>query len=125
MLDLFIGPEGSKAFWDWPRDMHMKEMSEAPTTTESARYSLGRRVGRAVFWTGVAIIAVVTILGAAVMLASAYTGTGFLLTSYTNLAIPLVIIGAVMILVGLVAYCLPEGFSRDGLWVLKTGPYVR
>ncbi|MHA2379410.1 MAG: hypothetical protein ACXADS_09030 [Candidatus Thorarchaeota archaeon] len=100
-------------------------MSEASSGTESIRQSSTRRFGRAVFWIGVALVAIVTILGAAVLLVTAYAGSGFLITSYGNIAIPLLAIGTVMILVGLVAYCLPEGFSKDGLWVLKTGPYVR
>lgn len=84
-----------------------------------------RLIGRFLFWIGVIIIGAVIVLGVVVISVSALTGSTTLAVGYSNSAIPFLIIGILILLVGLTMALLPDGFSRDGLWVLKTGPFVR
>jgi uncharacterized membrane protein YhaH (DUF805 family) len=84
-----------------------------------------RRVGRILFWIGVLIIGAVSVLGVVAVSVSALAGSSAFAVSYGNYAGPLLIIGVLLLIVGLVAVLLPRGFSQDGLWALKLGPYLR
>ncbi|UCH05542.1 MAG: hypothetical protein JSW05_05085 [Candidatus Thorarchaeota archaeon] len=84
-----------------------------------------RVIGRILFWIGVVIIGAVIVLEVAVNSVSAITGSNTLVVGYSNSAIPLLIIGILIMIVGFMMAILPDGFSRDGLWVLKTGPFLR
>jgi uncharacterized membrane protein YhaH (DUF805 family) len=95
-----------------------------PQTAKHVR-TMRRRIGRILFWIGVMIIGAVTVLGVAIISVSALAGSSALLVSYRNSAIPALIIGILVMIVGLTAALLPDGFSEDGLWVLKLGPFVR
>jgi uncharacterized membrane protein YadS len=84
-----------------------------------------RRVGKVVLMTGVFLIASLVILGVCVSFVAAYTGSTGLDQGYLNIAIPGFVIGFLLMIVGLTAFLLPEGLSEDGLWIIKTGPYIR
>ncbi|MFQ5885504.1 MAG: hypothetical protein ACE5IO_10445 [Thermoplasmata archaeon] len=100
-------------------------MTEASDKTKSSRRMSRHRIGRAVLWIGVVIIGVATVLTIVVMSAAAITGSDYLVTDYGNIAIPLFLLGIAVIVVGLVMTLLPRGLSRDGVSILKTGPYLR
>ncbi|MHA2600860.1 MAG: hypothetical protein AM324_001840 [Candidatus Thorarchaeota archaeon SMTZ1-83] len=84
-----------------------------------------RLVGRILFWIGVIIIGAVLVLGVAVISVSALSGSNTLAVDYSNYATPFFIIGILIMMIGLMMALFPDGFSRDGLWVLKLGPFVR
>jgi hypothetical protein len=84
-----------------------------------------RLIGRFLFWTGVIVIGAVIVLGVVVISVSALTGSNTLAVDYGNSATPFLVIGILILLVGFMMALLPDGFSRDGLWVLKLGPFVR
>jgi len=92
---------------------------------EKSVVSLRRRVGRAVFWFGVVILGIMTVLAVVVLSAAAISGSAFPITDYGNIAIPLFLLGIAAIIVGFVMALLPDGFSRNGLSIIKTGPYLR
>jgi hypothetical protein len=84
-----------------------------------------RRVGKVALVTGVFLIASLIILGACVSLVAAYTGAAGLNQTYLDIATPGVVIGLLLMVVGLIAVLLPDGLSKDGLWIIQTGPYIR
>ncbi|MGD9395417.1 MAG: hypothetical protein PVJ05_03220 [Candidatus Thorarchaeota archaeon] len=84
-----------------------------------------RRIGKIVLAAGLLIIFVVIVLGMFVSLVSAYGDSTELLRVYDALVGPGLFIGILLMMIGFAAILLPEGFSQDGVWVLKTGPYVR
>ena len=84
-----------------------------------------RRIGRILFWIGVIIVGALAVLGVFVISVSALVGSTVLVVSYSESAVPILIIGILAIIVGLVTALMPDGFSRDGLSVLKLGPYLR
>lgn len=72
---------------------------------------------------GMFLILSFVILGVCVSLVAAYTGAAGMNQTYLNIAIPGFVMGFLLIMVGLAAVLLPEGFSKDGLWSMKVGPY--
>ena len=82
-------------------------------------------IGRILFWIGVIVIGAVIVLGVVVISVSALTGSNTLAVGYGHSATPFLIIGILILLVGLMMALFPDGFSKDGLWVLKLGPFVR
>jgi hypothetical protein len=86
---------------------------------------LRRRFGKIVLAVGLFIIFLVIVLGILTSLVSAYEGSTELVRQYDVLARPIIVFSIILVLSGLVAILLPEGLSQDGIWILKTGPYVR
>ena len=84
-----------------------------------------RLVGRILFWIGVIVIGAVIVLGVAVISVSALAGSNTLAVDYGNSAPPFLLIGILIMIIGLMMALFPDGFSRDGLWVLKLGPFLR
>ena len=84
-----------------------------------------RRIGRILFWIGVAIVGAVSFLGVFVISVSALVGSSVLVVSYSEFVVPVLAIGILAIVVGLITALLPDGLSKDGLSALKLGPYLR
>jgi hypothetical protein len=75
-------------------------------------------------WVGISIMLFVFITEMYLSLA-AYTSHYTEYTSQGSLLSPLLLTGIVLILFGVAAILYPSGPSKDGSWVLMTGPYVR
>ena len=75
-------------------------------------------------WIGIAILLFVLIIGMYISLA-AHMSQSFPVTEYGSLLAPAVVTGIVLILFGVAALLYPTGPSKDGSWVIMTGPYVR
>ncbi len=84
-----------------------------------------RRIGKAGLVLGLLTIVIVIVLGLLTSWVSAQNGSIELLRAYEIIAVPALIIGIILLLGGLVAILLPEGLSKDGLWSMQTGPYLR
>jgi hypothetical protein len=87
--------------------------------------SFRRRVGKIVFVAGILLISIMITLGTLASLAAAYTGSVNMIHSFSDLVLFGLGIGLMLSIVGLVAMLLPEGPSKDWLWSMKTGPYIR
>ena len=84
-----------------------------------------RRIGKIVLAVGLFVIVVVIVLGLLTSLVSAYGSSTELVRLYDAIAGPGLVIGILFVMGGLLAILLPEGLSQDGVWILKTGPYIR
>jgi hypothetical protein len=103
-----------------------KELTERQSESEQNDIpSFRRRVGKVAVMTGVFLIASLVILGVCVSFVAAFTGSSSLSQGYLNIAIPGFVFGVLLMIVGFAAALLPEGLSKDGLWVMQTGPYIR
>jgi uncharacterized membrane protein HdeD (DUF308 family) len=102
----------------------MNEKSDEQQTKEQEQNLLPQFVGKIVMWIGIAIILFVFITGMYLSLA-AYTSHFVQYTSEGSKLTPLLLTGIVLILFGVAAILYPTGPSKDGVWVLMTGPYVR
>jgi hypothetical protein len=96
-----------------------------PQTEGQSEVPLRRRIGKIVLAVGLSVIVLVIVLGIFTSLVSAYEGSTELVRQYDVLARPIFVFGILLVMSGLVAILLPEGLSQDGVWILKTGPYVR
>ena len=103
-----------------------KDLTKGQSESENPNVpSFRHRVGKIALVIGLFLIASLIILGAFASLAAAYTGTSTLNQLYLNIAIPGFLVGLLFMIVGLIAVLLSEGFSKDGLWSMQTGPYIR
>jgi len=96
-----------------------------PETREQRKIPLKRRIGKIGLAIGICLIVFVIVLGILSSVVSAYDSSTELVRVYDIVAGPVFIFGVLLVISGLVAILLPEGLSQDGVWVLKTGPYVR
>ena len=96
-----------------------------PQAEGHRKIPLKRRIGKIALSVGLFVIVLVIVLGILTSLVSAYEGSTELVRQYDVLARPIIVFGIILVLSGLVAILLPEGLSQDGVWILKTGPYVR
>ncbi|MFW9976013.1 MAG: hypothetical protein ACFFDQ_12150 [Candidatus Thorarchaeota archaeon] len=92
---------------------------------ETKKTSMRRRIGKVGLVLGLLFIVIVIVLGLLTSWVSAQNGSIELLHAYEIIAVPSIIIGIILLLGGLVAILLPEGLSKDGLWSMQTGPYLR
>jgi hypothetical protein len=83
-----------------------------------------RRIGKIVLAVGLFVIVLVIVLGILTSLVSAYGGSTELVRVYDVIAYPCFVFGIILVMGGFVAIILPEGPSKDGVWILKTGPYI-
>jgi len=97
-------------------------MNEETDTGSLARPRL-KRVGRFLFISGLAIIVGGIVLGLSVVLVAAYTGSLMIVSNYGGYAILALLLGALLVLMGLVALILPGGFSKDAVWAMRGGPW--
>lgn len=95
-----------------------------PQTEGRREIPLRRRIGKIVLAVGLFVIVLVIVLGILTSLVSAYGGSTELVRVYDVIAYPCFVFGIILVMGGLVAIILPEGPSKDGVWVLKTGPYI-
>ena len=96
-----------------------------PQNEKQSEVLLRRRIGKIVLAVGLLAIVLVIVLGMLTSLVSAYEGSTELVRQYDVISRPIFVFGILLVLSGLVAILLPEGLSQDGIWILKTGPYVR
>ena len=96
---------------------------EEETDTGSTAQPRLKRVGRILFISGVAIVVGVIVLGFSVVLVAAYTGSLVIVSIYGGYAIPALLSGILLIVIGLIALILPGGFSKDVVWAMKIGPF--
>lgn len=96
-------------------------MNEKTKDGEARDASRRKRIGKAIFWLG-AVLVISTVLAPFVVSALAYTGMDVQLGFYESFLTPLFIFGIIMIILG-IALALFPGFSKDGLWIMMTGPF--
>ncbi|MHA2352808.1 MAG: hypothetical protein ACXAC0_06215 [Candidatus Thorarchaeota archaeon] len=84
---------------------------------------LRRRIGKIVLAIGLFVIVLVIVFGIFASLVSAYEGSTELVRVYDVIAYPCFVFGIILVMGGFVAIILPEGPSKDGVWVFKTGPF--
>lgn len=89
---------------------------------ETNQQSRRKRIGRIVLMMGLALVVIVITSSILISVVAAYSGIEIPLASFEFLQFILVVSGILMVLVGLAAVLLPEGPSKDGLWVMKMGP---
>jgi len=103
-------------------EREMNEMNEETDTGWPAPPRL-KRVGRILYITGIVIVVGVIVLGLSVVLVAAYTGSFVIMSNYGGYAIFALFLGLLLIVAGLIALVLPEGFSKDAVWAMKIGPF--
>ncbi|MBS3793961.1 MAG: hypothetical protein KGY80_03645 [Candidatus Thorarchaeota archaeon] len=96
-------------------------MNEESMEGEPAGTSHRKRIGKGIFWLGVLLV-IATVLAPFVVSALAYTGRDVQLGFYEIFLTPLLIFGIIMVIIGIVLVLFP-GFSKDGLWIMMTGPF--
>ncbi|MHA2021951.1 MAG: hypothetical protein ACW96N_09570 [Candidatus Thorarchaeota archaeon] len=103
-----------------------KDLTERQSESKDHKEpSIRRRLGKTALVIGLFLIASLTILGVFASLAAAYTGMSTLNQFYLNIAIPGFLMGFLLMIIGFIAVFLPEGLSKDGLWSMQVGPYIR
>ena len=93
------------------------------TDSESAKSSRAFHVGRIITWIGIVSV----IIGISSMFViSSLAGTGIILTNpnYQILNI-IAVAGIILAIIGILVRYATTNFSEDGIWALKTGPYVK
>jgi hypothetical protein len=93
--------------------------------TEDETYPRRKRAGKLVFLIGLLFVVSGITLSLIIGTAAAYSGSQVLVTTYTPYLFLMEIGGVLMALIGLVAWVLPYGMQGDGLWILKTGPFIK
>jgi len=104
--------------------IHVMRMTEPQSKPDREMVSARRRIGKIMFLIGLIVVGM-TVASLVILSAAAYGGYDVQLTSYSNIMTPIIVVGFLILLVGLALAVLPEGPSKDGLWVLKTGPYIK
>lgn len=97
----------------------MNEETDMDLLVQSRR----KRVGRILFILGVTIVVSGIVLGLSVALVAAYTGSLAIVSNYGGYAILALFFGILLIVAGLIALVLPDGFSKDAVWSMKIGPF--
>jgi hypothetical protein len=54
---------------------------------------------------------------------SAFTGNDYMTATYAEYLMYPVLVASLMVVVGLITWLLPEGFSEEFIWLAKTGGY--
>ena len=93
------------------------------TDTDSPAPPRRKRVGRILFISGIVIVVGVIVLSLSVVLVAAYTGSLMVVSNYGGYAIFALLLGILLIVAGLIALILPEGFSKDAVWAMRIGPF--
>ena len=93
--------------------------------TDGEVYPLRKRIGKLLFFIGLVLVVSGITLSLIIGTVDAYSGTYVLTTTYSIYLGYTEIFGALVGVIGLIAWVLPYGVQSDGLWILKTGPYSR
>ncbi|MFW9786179.1 MAG: hypothetical protein ACFFE2_12580 [Candidatus Thorarchaeota archaeon] len=91
--------------------------------TEGQKKRRRKFLGSVAVGIGLSFIAFVIVFGMLIPLVSADGSSVELVQIHNVIAGPILIFGILLILAGLIAILLPEGFSKDGFWSFQTGPY--
>ena len=95
----------------------MNDLTKPKSETDSMSKPLRNRIGRFIFWMGIIFL----ISG---MLCTSVISSIVAVVDYSA-PNTLALVGIVLIFVGvLIVYATGE-FSKDGLWALQTGPFVK
>ena len=95
-------------------------MNESELESEPEEITRRQRLGRVVFFVG-CLLAAFSVLSVVTVSVAASTGMVAEVSTYTSFAVPIGILGVLLILVGLAVVLLPDGPSRDGVWVMMMG----
>ncbi len=95
----------------------MNDLTKPKSETDSMSKPLRNRIGRFIFWMGIIFLISNVLVTAAISWIAPQTN----FSAINSLAL----FGIVLIFVGvLIVYATGE-FSKDGLWALQTGPFVK
>lgn len=101
--------------------MNLSSQQEEVETTQPSRR---KRIGRMIFFWGLALILIEIIMSLLISIVAAYSGLETPIASFEYIHFLLVVSGILFVLGGLAAALLPEGPSDDGIWVMKMSPIV-
>jgi hypothetical protein len=99
-------------------------MSTPQGETDIQQPSRRKRAGRVVFFIGLALLAVIIVFSLSVSIVSSYSGAEIPIANYSSITLLIFVLGLLLILAGLIAAILPEGPSKDGIWVMKMSPFA-
>ncbi len=87
------------------------------------RYLRRCRFGKYLMKIGVVVIAISIVLGVIPVAVAAFSGTVDVSTPWSGYMMVGVIIGAFLILVGIIAKIAPNMMEGDALWIMKLDPF--
>ncbi len=97
----------------------MNDLKKPKSETDSMSKPLRNRIGRIIFWMG--IIFLVSGQLCISIISWIVTGTDFNYSALNALSL----FGILLIFVGVLIVYATSELSKDGLWVLQTGPFVK
>lgn len=98
-------------------------MNETEEESESSVKSTRKRIGRILFMAGLLLLSF-SVLSILVVSVVAYTGGTIQVSTYSGYLVPIGIFGGLLLVAGLLMVVLPDGPSKDGVWVMMLGPYA-
>ncbi|TFF91570.1 hypothetical protein EU546_08430 [Candidatus Thorarchaeota archaeon] len=98
-------------------------MNKTEDNHESRKDGKRRKLGRVLFMAGLVVLSF-SIVSVLVVSVAAYSGLPIQVSSYSSYLVPIGIFGVLMVVAGIVMVILPEGPSKDGVWVMMMGPYA-
>ncbi|NHI90444.1 MAG: hypothetical protein EAX87_13060 [Candidatus Thorarchaeota archaeon] len=97
-------------------------MNSQQEEIETPYPSRRKRIGRVAFLLGIALIVIGLVSSLLISVVSAYSGSVPPTANFEYIQFFLVISGIMLMLAGIAAVFLPEGFSKDAVWSMETGP---
>ena len=97
----------------------MNDLTKPMSETDSRTKPLRTRIGRIIFWMG--IIFLISGMLCTSVISLIVAGVEFNYSAPNALAL----FGIVLIFVGVLIVYSTSEFSKDGLWALQTGPFVK
>lgn len=95
----------------------MNDLTKPKSESDSRAKPQRNRIGRIIFWMG--IVFLITGVLCTFVISSIVAGADFSAPNALSL------IGIVLIFVGVLIVYATSEFSKDGLWALQTGPFVK
>jgi hypothetical protein len=98
-------------------------MNESHREPEPRRLTKRQRIGRIFFAIG-CVLAGLSVVCMFTVSAAAFSGVDIDVSLLAGLITPFGVLGVVLILLGLAMVLLPDGPSKDGVWVMMLGPFA-
>lgn len=98
-------------------------MNEPEDEAKPKEYTTRRKAGRILFMAGLLILSS-SVLSILVVSVAAYSGVAVKVSAYFGYLVPIGIFGGLLSVAGLLMFLLPEGPSKNGVWVMMMGPYA-
>jgi len=99
-------------------------MNTAQEEADVRKPSRRKGAGRVIFFIGFALLLIAIVFSFSISLVSSYSGAEVPISDYSGIISLIFTAELLLILAGLAAVVLPEGPSKDGIWVMMVGPYA-